>query len=178
MIDAQRILALPGERCGWHLLRDRAPGGGRCFGSSSAWGPNGAGKTTTIKMILGLGAADQRRDPSGRLRRAPGAQQSPAPCRRDPGGLTQRLLAADGARQPGIFRCAARHAGQDAQERIDEVLALVELSDRADEEVRYLSRACSRRSPWRPPSCTTRTCCCWTSRPWAWTCRPRARSSG
>jgi ABC-2 type transport system ATP-binding protein len=103
-------------------------------------GPNGAGKTTTVKMILGLILPT-----SGSVRLA---GYDPARRRRDALSRAGALL--EGARNV-YWRLSARAnleyfgalkglRGGRLAARIDEVLCLVGLADRADEEVRRLSR--------------------------------------
>jgi ABC-2 type transport system ATP-binding protein len=103
-------------------------------------GPNGAGKTTTIKMILGLvlptsGAIhlagyDIARRRNQALRHAGAILEGSR-------NVYWRLSARANLEYFGALR--GLH-GKALARRIGEVLALVELSDRADEEVRYLSR--------------------------------------
>jgi ABC-2 type transport system ATP-binding protein len=59
-------------------------------------------------------------------------------------------------------------------ERIDEVIAAVDLEERAGSYIGQLSRACASASGWPRPCCTTRRCSSSTSRPSAST---RARWS-
>jgi ABC-2 type transport system ATP-binding protein len=103
-------------------------------------GPNGAGKTTTIKMILGLvlptsGAIhlagfDVAKDCNKALRHAGAILEGSR-------NVYWRLSARANLEYFGALR--GMH-GKLLANRIGEVLDLVELSDRANEEVRYLSR--------------------------------------
>jgi len=103
-------------------------------------GPNGAGKTTTIKMILGLvlpssGSVhlvgyDMSKERNRALRHAGAILEGSR-------NVYWRLSARANLEYFGALRGLK---GKSCARRIEEVLALVELADRADEEVRYLSR--------------------------------------
>lgn len=103
-------------------------------------GPNGAGKTTTIKMILGLvlptsgsvylAGYDVLKQRNKALRHAGAILEGSR-------NVYWRLSARANLEYFGALR---RMKGKTLAQCIDKVLALVELSDRADEEVRYLSR--------------------------------------
>ncbi len=103
-------------------------------------GPNGAGKTTTIKMILGLvlpssgsiqlAGYDMSKDRNKALRHAGAILEGSR-------NVYWRLSARANLEYFGALRGLK---GISRSRRVDEVLALVELADRADEEVRYLSR--------------------------------------
>ncbi len=103
-------------------------------------GPNGAGKTTTIKMILGLvlptsgsvtlAGFDVLKQRNKALRHAGAILEGSR-------NVYWRLSARANLEYFGALRGMK---GKPLAGRIDEVLNLVELSDRADEEVRYLSR--------------------------------------
>ena len=103
-------------------------------------GPNGAGKTTLIKMLLGLviptrGQAclagyDIARQRSQALRQAGAVLEGAR-------NIYWRLSARANLEYFGALRGLR---GRDLSRRINEVLALVDLSDRADEETRQLSR--------------------------------------
>jgi len=103
-------------------------------------GPNGAGKTTTIKMILGLvlpssgsvhlAGYDMSRERNRALRHAGAILEGSR-------NVYWRLSARANLEYFGALRGLK---GKSCARRIEEVLELVELADRADEEVRYLSR--------------------------------------
>ena len=103
-------------------------------------GPNGAGKTTTIKMILGLvlptsgtiqlAGFDVAKERNKALRHAGAILEGSR-------NVYWRLSARANLEYFGALRGMQ---GKSLANRIAEVLDLVQLSDRADEEVRYLSR--------------------------------------
>jgi ABC-2 type transport system ATP-binding protein len=103
-------------------------------------GPNGAGKTTTIKIILGLvlptsgeiqlAGFDVIKERYKALRYAGAILEGSR-------NVYWRLTARANLEYFGALRGMR---GKPLKHRIDEVLALVELADRGDEEVRYLSR--------------------------------------
>ena len=103
-------------------------------------GPNGAGKTTTIKMILGLvlptsgsvflAGFDVLKQRNKALRHAGAILEGSR-------NVYWRLSARANLEYFGALRGMR---GKPLASRIAEVLDLVQLSDRANEEVRYLSR--------------------------------------
>ncbi len=103
-------------------------------------GPNGAGKTTTIKMILGLvlptrgviqlAGYDVSKERNKALRNAGAILEGSR-------NVYWRLTARANLEYFGALRGMR---GKPLASRITEVLELVELTDRANEEVRYLSR--------------------------------------
>lgn len=128
------------KRYGKRLAVDRlnlTVGKGEVFGFL---GPNGAGKTTTIAMLLGLvrptkGQAivlghDVQREPAEALRRVGAMIEAPA--------FYPYLSGADN------LRVLARAGGIPA-ERVGQVLATVELSDRARDKVATYSQGMKQR---------------------------------
>ena len=103
-------------------------------------GPNGAGKTTTIKMTLGLVLPT-----AGSVRLAGYDVSSEHPkALRHAGAILEgarniywRLSARANLEYFGALRGLQ---GKTLRKRIEDVLALVELSDRSDEETRFFSR--------------------------------------
>jgi ABC-2 type transport system ATP-binding protein len=103
-------------------------------------GPNGAGKTSLVKMLLGLvlptrGQAklagfDLAKDRDGAVRRAGAVLEGAR-------NIYWRLSARANLEYFGALRGLR---GRELSRRIDEVLGLMELTDRADEETRELSR--------------------------------------
>jgi ABC-2 type transport system ATP-binding protein len=103
-------------------------------------GPNGAGKTTTIKMILGLVLPT-----SGTVQLAGfGVAKYRNKALRHAGAILEgsrnvywRLSARANLEYFGALRGMR---GKSLSDRISQVLDIVQLSDRSNEEVRYLSR--------------------------------------
>jgi ABC-2 type transport system ATP-binding protein len=103
-------------------------------------GPNGAGKTTTIKMILGLvlptyGSIHLAGFDVSKQRNQ--AMSHAGAILEGSRNVYWRLSARSNLEYFGALRGMQ---GKPLARRIAEVLELVELADRADEEVRYLSR--------------------------------------
>lgn len=103
-------------------------------------GPNGAGKTTTIKMILGLviptaGKVHLAGYDMG-SQRAQGLQQAGA-ILEGARNIYWRLSARANLEYFGALRGLR---GKSLRQRVEELLDLVDLTDRAEEETRYLSR--------------------------------------
>ncbi len=103
-------------------------------------GPNGAGKTTTIKMILGLvlptsgnvqlAGFDVAKERNKALRHAGAILEGSR-------NVYWRLSARANLEYFGALRGMR---GKSLADRITQVLDIVQLSDRSNEEVRYLSR--------------------------------------
>jgi ABC-2 type transport system ATP-binding protein len=115
-------------------------------------GPNGAGKTTSLRMLLGLirptegtislFGRDPHVDGAKALNGVAGFVEGPTFYPYLTARRNLRLLAA--------------YDDGDSRSRIEELLELVELSDRGDDKVGSGSL---------PHSCASRSCCCSTSRP-------------
>ena len=107
-------------------------------------GPNGAGKTTTIRMVCGLLHPDAGRITVG----AHEIGRHDVQVRADIGYVPQDLaLYPDLSARENLqfFGRLYRLRGRLLKERIDEVLALVELSERADDRVEAFSGGMRRR---------------------------------
>ena len=125
---------------GRDILRDVSftVGHGEIFGYL---GPNGAGKTTTIRILLGLlapGAGEVRvldrdlaADDDARARVGVLFENN---------GLADRMSAAD-----NLAYYAGLYGVDDPGERIDDLLALVDLTDRRDEKVGTFSTGMKRK---------------------------------
>jgi len=97
-------------------------------------GPNGAGKTTLIRVIIGLLRPD-----SGRVRLLDAAMPDKSVLRRV-GYMTQSVALYDDLTIRQNLKFFAAIAGLERKsEAIDEVIALVDLSERANSRVRELS---------------------------------------
>jgi ABC-2 type transport system ATP-binding protein len=108
-------------------------------------GPNGAGKSTTVHLAVGLLEPDAGTILVGR----DGAGGPPAPCRAAPDGPraagARRVRAVDRPREPAVLRAALRPAGAALARRVDEALAFVQLTERADDRAATYSGGMKRR---------------------------------
>ena len=104
-------------------------------------GPNGAGKTTTIRILLGLltpGAGECR--VLGRDLAIDDAARAKVGVLFETNGLADRLSAAD-----NLAYYAGLYDLDDPRDRIDELLALVDLDDRRNDPVGTFSTGMKRR---------------------------------
>jgi len=131
-------------------------------------GPNGAGKSTTMRMLAGFvtptaGTAricghDVQTD-SVAARRTLGFLPEGAPTY--PEMTVEAFL--------GFVAAIRGYGGREAQKRIARAIELTTLRASASSRSRRCPRASSAASASPRPSCTTRRCWCWTSRPTGWT---------
>ena len=107
-------------------------------------GPNGAGKTTTIKMICGLVTPDEGTVTIAGRPQGPSRTDTKALVGYVPQevALYPDLTARENLR---FFGRLQRRRGQRLDRRIDEVLELVDLADRADDRVEAFSGGMARR---------------------------------
>ena len=139
-------------------------------------GPNGAGKSTTINMLCTLVRPSGGSCAGGRPRRRLRTRRRPAQHRAGlPGHDARRLphRRAEPAPARRALRCAPRsrrraHAPGDGDGRA------VGAARQPREHVLRRHEAAPGDRP--RPACTRRVSCSWTSRPWASTRRPAARS--
>ena len=119
-------------------------------------GPNGAGKTTTVKMIAGLvlpTSGDIQILGVDVVRQRQQAMRHIGAVLEGARNLYWRLSARENLLYFGRLRGVPRRA---LDQRIDELLALMDLSDHQHKEVRYFSLPwdwmCSRAGSWKNPS--------------------------
>jgi ABC-type lipopolysaccharide export system ATPase subunit len=133
-------------------------------------GPNGSGKTTLMLMLASLLAPD-----AGTIRiggvdplAEPAAARALLGWMPDALGAWPTLTARETLVMTGrLYGLDAEAARAGAARLLDEV----GLGTLSDAPARVLSRGRSSASVSRAPSCTIPACCCWTSRPRAWTRR-------
>jgi ABC-2 type transport system ATP-binding protein len=139
-VSAVEVRGLSRSFDGREILRDVSftVGHGEVFGYL---GPNGAGKTTTIRILLGLLAPG-----TGEVRVLGRDLSSDDDARARIGvlfennGLADRMSAAD-----NLAYYAGLYGVEDPGERIDELLALVDLTDRRDDPVGTFSTGMKRK---------------------------------
>jgi len=139
-MNAVEVRGLSRSFDGREILRDVSftVGHGEVFGYL---GPNGAGKTTTIRILLGLLAPD-----AGEVRVLGRDLADDDDARARIGvlfennGLADRMSAAD-----NLAYYAGLYGVEDPGERIDELLALVDLTDRRDDPVGTFSTGMKRK---------------------------------
>jgi heme ABC exporter ATP-binding subunit CcmA len=109
----------------------------------AVFGPNGAGKTTLLRLL-----ATAARPTEGTLSfRGRSVAEDPAALRRVLGYVShESLLYHALSPRENLMFTGKLHGLDDLRARVDEVLARVELSDRADSPVRELSRGLRQRA--------------------------------
>ena len=109
----------------------------------AVFGPNGAGKTTLLRLLASL-----TRPTEGEiLFRGRPVGEEPMALRRVLGYVSHESLLYDALSPRENLRFAGRlHGLADLDERVEEVLAQVELTDRGDQPVRELSRGLRQRA--------------------------------
>ena len=109
-------------------------------------GPNGAGKTTTISMVVRAARARRRR--ASTVAGAPLTTRSVA-AKAAIGYVPQDLAIypdLSGAREPALLRAALRHRGRRRRaQRVDEVLDVIGLAERGDDQAKTYSGGMKRR---------------------------------
>lgn len=139
-VNAVEVRGLSRSFDGRDILRDVSftVGHGEIFGYL---GPNGAGKTTTIRILLGLlapGAGEVR--VLGRDLAADDEARAHVGVLFENNGLSDRMSAAG-----NLAYYAGLYGVEDPAERIDELLALVDLADRRDDPVGTFSTGMKRK---------------------------------
>ena len=134
-------------------------------------GPNGSGKSTTMRLILGLDAPD-----AGQARIGGRRYRDLRWPLREVGALLEARAFHPGRSARAHLRALAAGNGI-PRSRVEEVLDLVGLAEVAGRRAGSFSLGWASDSA-SPPRCSaTRGCCCWTSRPTAWTPRGSAGSA-
>ena len=128
-------------------------------------GPNGAGKTTTIRTLLDLQRPTSGARPRVRARQ-PSRQRRDPRAHREPAGRVRGRPAPDRARAASTFLAAIR--GVPGLGRAPHARASASRPTWTGRSASSRAATARRSASSRPPS-TSRTCCCWTSRPAAWT---------
>lgn len=139
-MNAVEVRGLSRSFDGRDILRDVSftVGHGEVFGYL---GPNGAGKTTTVRILLGLlapGAGEVR--VLGRDLAVDDDARRRVGVLFENNGLADRMSAAD-----NLTYYAGLYSIDDPAERIDELLALVDLADRRDDPVGTFSTGMKRK---------------------------------
>ena len=137
-------------------------------------GGNGSGKTTTIRMLCGLLTPDGG---SGTCLGLDLIRDAPR-IRLLIGYMTQRFsFYEDLTVTENLEFVASLYRLPDRRRAIEQVLARMQLADRAEQLAGQLSGAGSSAWRWPPACCTGRGCCCSTNPPPGWT-RRRGANSG
>jgi sulfate/thiosulfate transport system ATP-binding protein len=138
-------------------------------------GPSGSGKSTLLRVIAGL----ERPDAGSVEIDGRDATRLP-PQRRGVGFVFQHYAAFKHmtVRENVAFGLkVARRPKAEVQDRVEELLELVQLPGLADRYPAQLSGGQRNAWPWPAPWPSSRACCCWTSRAGPWT-PGSARSCG